>query len=346
MRWLFGFLATVFTGIILIGVFATWAKHEVNRPLNLPESGLVYELKPGSSLRAVSRDLEAQRVLPSRWYLELWARWQGDAVSIRAGEYLLHSDLTTATLLDLLRSGEVVQHKLTIVEGTTVRDVLAELRRLGEAGLVRASIEPDTFAADFRAWTGEDHPEGWIYPDTYLFGRGISDKDLVLAAYKRMRETLTTAWAARSEGLPLKSDYEALILASIIEKETGVAHERPMIGGVFANRLRQGMLLQTDPTVIYGMGERYAGNIRKSDLQEATPYNTYVIKGLPPTPIALPGKAAIEAAVNPEQTDALYFVAKGGGAHHFSRTYKEHREAVVKYLLGGRAERYTGDRNP
>ncbi|MGF1547250.1 MAG: endolytic transglycosylase MltG [Thiotrichales bacterium] len=346
MKWLFGFLATLFTGVVLVGAFAIWAKDEAQRPLNIPDAGWVYELKPGSSLRQVSRELEAQGVLPSRWYLELWARWQGDRVNVRAGEYLLTTGLSTATLLTLLQSGEVIQHKLIIVEGSTVRDVLTELRRLGEAGLIRPTIDAATFADDFRAWTGEGHPEGWIYPDTYLFGRGISDKELVLAAYKRMREMLREAWTARDEDLPLKSDYEALVLASIIEKETGVAHERPLIGGVFINRLRKGMLLQTDPTVIYGMGERYEGNIRKSDLREETPYNTYVIKGLPPTPIALPGKAAIVAAVNPEATDALYFVAKGGGAHHFSRTYKEHRDAVVKYLLGGRAERYTGGSNP
>ncbi|HDP89617.1 MAG TPA: endolytic transglycosylase MltG, partial [Thioalkalivibrio sp.] len=200
--------------------------------------------------------------------------------------------------------------------------------------------DPDTLMSEL----GQPgmHPEGWFYPDTYHFPKGTTDVEFLRRANAIMRERLAAEWAEREEGLPLETPYEALILASIVEKESAVASERPMIAAVFVSRLRKGMRLQTDPTVIYGMGESFDGNIRKSDLRRDTPYNTYTRGGLPPTPIALPSGESIHAVMHPAKTDALYFVSRGDGSHHFSATYEEHREAVIRYLLGGKADRYQG----
>jgi len=227
----------------------------------------------------------------------------------------------------------LVQHKLTIVEGSRFTDVVAQLQKAIEAGLMKRVIEPDRYAEVFTEMTGEASPEGWIFPDTYHFPKGQTDKGFLRQAWQRMKETLARAWAQRQPDLPLKTPYEALILASIIEKETGAAEERPQIGGVFINRLKKGMKLQTDPTVIYGMGPDYKGNIRRSDLRKDTPYNTYVHAGLPPTPICMPGRESLRAALHPAEGKALYFVARGDGSHYFSATLKEHNRAVRKYQL-------------
>ncbi len=345
MKWLWALLGTVLAAALVVAAGAYWVHHEAHRPLELPPEGVVYQLQPGTSLRALGRDLEEKGIISSRWALEAWARWQGGERGVRAGEYRFEPGATIVKLLDQLRRGEMVQHKFTITEGSIFREVVDAMQELVAQGLVRKTTEPTQLPKAFVQWTGLEHPEGWIFPDTYLFARGISDKELLMLAHRSMKETLGAAWDRRKDGLPFKKPYEALILASIVEKETGIAEERPLIAGVFINRLKANMLLQTDPTVIYGMGEDYDGNIRKSDLQTDTPYNTYTRLGLPPTPIAMPGKAAIEAVLNPQHTDALYFVAKGGGAHHFSRTYAEHRDAVVRYQLGGHRERYTGDQS-
>jgi UPF0755 protein len=202
-------------------------------------------------------------------------------------------------------------------------------------------VGPDEIMSKL-GYEGED-PEGRFLPETYFFTRNTSDLEILRRSYAAMKELLQEEWDDRDEDLPLKTPYEALILASIVEKETGVADERPMIASVFINRLKKGMKLQTDPTVIYGMGERYKGNIRKKDLQRDTPYNTYTRKGLPPTPIALPAASSIQAVLHPAESEALFFVASGGGRHYFSKTYEEHKQAVIKYLLGGDAARYKGD---
>ncbi len=335
-----------FLVLFLIAVGGAWgwfAWRAMQKPLNLPAEGLVFQLESGASLRALSRQLAARGVVENPWYVEIQGRWLTPGGAIRAGEYLLEPPMTIAELLQKLRQGKALQHRFTVVEGVTFGDFARQLRTLVKKGRIRGVIEDGQYAAAFRKLTGQPHEEGWIFPDTYQYARGDTDRTLMLAAYHKMKATLDANWASRQKDLPLKTPYEALILASIVEKETGVASERPIIAGVFIRRLRLGMKLQTDPTVVYGMGERYHGNIHKADLKRDTPYNTYTRKGLPPTPIALPGAGAIAAVTHPNDTGALFFVAKGGGRHHFSKTYKEHRAAVIKYLLGGKAKRYKGD---
>jgi UPF0755 protein len=233
--------------------------------------------------------------------------------------------------LALFASGRSIQYPVTLVEGRRFRDVVGELAEVSVlehelTGLSDAEVME-------RVGIDEAHPEGWLFPDTYLVVRGSTDVALLRRAYERMQEVLAEEWANRSEDLPLATPYDALILASIIEKETGVAEERPAIAGVFVRRLQRGMRLQTDPTVIYGMDDAFDGDIRRADLRRETPYNTYVIDGLPPTPIALPGREAIHAALHPADGDSLYFVARGDGRHYFSATLDEHNCAVRHYQL-------------
>jgi len=336
----------IITGVIIVlialTVFTGYKQFQtaIKQPLNIPETGIVYSLKPGTSIRALGQDLEQKGIIKNARNLEWLARLDDKARKIRAGEYKIEPGLTLESLLGLFVGGKTVQYKFAIVEGTRFTDALKTLSANEE---IKQHVSPDEFVTEFKAWTGEDYPEGWLYPDTYHFTRGDDDKALLLRAYQNMKTELELAWEKRQPDLPLKTPYEALILASIVEKETAVAKERPLIAGVFINRLRKGMKLQTDPTVIYGMGDQYKGNIRKKDLKKDTPYNTYTRTGLPPTPIALVGKEALEAVVNPATTEALFFVAKGGGEHQFSKTYKEHRKAVIKYQLKGKARRYKGD---
>ena len=281
-------------------------------------------------MRSVADDLAARGVVSDADHLYWLARWEGKA-GLKAGEYRLQAGITPTQALDILISGESISHQVTFVEGWQFREWRAALARnevlvqtLQERGddEIMALLDPEG-----------RHPEGLFYPDTWHFDRGMSDLDLLRRAYRRMETVLAEEWEQRAEGLPLKTPYEALILASIVEKETGLAEERAAIAGVFTRRLQRGMKLQTDPTVIYGMGERFDGNIRRRDLREDTPYNTYVHKGLPPTPICMPGRAAIHAALHPADGKALYFVARGDGGHVFSATLKEHNAAVRKYQL-------------
>ncbi len=330
-------------GLVAMGAYAWSFWQGMQKPLDLPVEGLTYTLKPGTSLRALAGDLARKEIIDNPWYLEVWARWVEPGGEIRAGEYRFDSRLDIPGLLAVIRSGRSLQHRFTVVEGSSVQDFLAQLENLGAKGLINMTIRPENFRQVFTELTQQSDPEGWIFPDTYHFSRGDTDRDLITRAYLRMKKTLEQDWSRRDKSLPLKTPYEALILASIVEKETGAAEERPKIAGVFIERLNKKMRLQTDPTVIYGMGNKYKGNISKADLKKDTPYNTYTRSGLPPTPIALPGGDAIHAVMHPENTGALYFVAKGGGRHYFSRTYKEHKRAVVKYLLGGHAKRYKGD---
>jgi UPF0755 protein len=262
----------------------------------------------------------------------LWARYQRLGSKIKAGEYALAPGSSPEQLLQLLTSGDVMLRSLTIVEGSTY----AELRRAIDKRTDIKHTLNDLSDAELMQLLGsaERHPEAQFFPDTYQFAKGIADIDILRMAQQRMQRELAAAWATRAPGLLLNSPYEALILASIVEKETALASERPLIAGVFIERLSRGMLLQTDPTVIYGLGANYDGNLRKVDLLRDTPYNTYTRTGLTPTPICLPGAAALRAAVNPQRTGALYFVAtgKGDGSHYFSRNLNEHNAAVQRYL--------------
>lgn len=311
----------------------------VERPLELPEDGVVFEVRPGVSLRALSRELADRGIVSRPHYIEWHARRIGVAGAIKAGEYRLDANLTPAAMLALFASGRTLQYSLTIPEGWTFRQMMAAIAAHDR---ISATLDPDDQEAIMAAIDRPGlHPEGWFYPDTWHFPRGTTDLDFLVRANRRMEEVLEREWAARREGLPLESPYEALILASLIERETGVPEERPLIAAVFVSRLKRGMRLQTDPSVIYGM-EEYDGRIRYRDLRTDTPYNTYTRAGLPPTPIALPGGDAIRAALNPAESKALFFVSRGDGSHHFSESYEEHRRAVIRYQLGGDASRYRG----
>jgi UPF0755 protein len=336
----------VFTVITLwVAGFYVWQFAQgMYQPLAISKKGLTYTIEPGTSIRALATDLNSKGVLANPWYLEVWARWLEPGNGIQAGEYHLESGLTIAKLLSIFRSGRAIQHRYTVVEGSSFRQVMQQMSMMAEKGLIKTSLGGGQFTQVFKNSTGELYPEGWVFPDTYQFIRGTTDEVLILRAYQRMKKTLLETWGKRAKGLPINTPYEALILASIVEKETGAEEERARIAGVFTQRLRKGMRLQTDPTVIYGMGKAYNGNITKADLRRDTPYNTYTRKGLPPTPIAMPGRASIDAVMHPDETGDLFFVASGGGRHHFSKTYKEHKQAVVKYLLNGKPSRYQGDK--
>jgi UPF0755 protein len=254
------------------------------------------------------------------------------ATRLQAGQYRLDPGMTPQALLETLARGAVVQRTLTLVEGQTFRELLTLVHASDKLRHTLQDLDTDELMAALGH--ADEHPEGRFLPDTYHFPIGTTDRDFLQRAYRAMAELLAKEWVDREADLPLKSAYEALILASIVEKETGLAAERPLIAGVFISRLEQGMRLQTDPTVIYGMGEDFDGNIRSKDLRADTPYNTYTRYGLPPTPIAMPGADAIRAVLHPEKKGYLYFVARGNGAHYFSRTLEEHNRAVQKFQLG------------
>jgi len=324
-------MLAVLAALLLAATAFLWWK--IEQPLPMRDERVEIVVPAGASARAIGEALNTRGVDVDVNLFVAAARWHDAARRLRAGRYEFTRGMRLADVVDKLRRGETLKERLTIVEGWTFREMRAALA--AHPFLKRDSVAmSDT---QLLAALGADatHPEGLFAPDTYVFDAGSSDLDLLRQAYRMQQARLQRAWEARADKLPLKSPYEALILASIIEKETGAAEERARIGGVFVNRLRLGMLLQTDPTVIYGIGERFDGNLRKRDLTTDTPYNTYTRGGLPPTPIALPGQAAIEAALKPEPTRALYFVARGDGTSQFSETLAEHNRAVVKYQLGG-----------
>ena len=297
---------------------------------------MLYEIKPGISFKRVAADLHAQGILSRPIYWRFMAFHQGKANKIKAGQYRLRSPIVPAQLLDLFVNGKTALFRLTLLEGWTYAQVIRAVRSHPQ---ILCTLAPD---ADVMSMLGQKEmsPEGWFYPNTYHFPKGTTDLAFLKRAYRLMRTKLEKEWVSRASNLPLQSPYEALILASIVEKETAIPAERALIAAVFLSRLKKGMRLQTDPTVIYGLGESYNGDLSYQNLRRDTPYNTYLHRGLPPTPIALPSAAALHAVLNPAPTKALYFVAKGDGSHYFSETYKEHRQAVIKYQLGGDAHRY------
>jgi len=315
---------------------AAWLEHDFRAP-GPASSALRIQVEPGLTVRNVLARLARAGALAHPRLTEVYLRLHGRRFRIKAGEYQVEPHASAAAIVAMLAEGRVVLEQLTVVEGTT----FADLRRLLESDPHIRSTLRGKSDAEVMAAIGHpgELPEGRFFPDTYRFASGTTDVEILKVAYDKMSAVLASAWAQRAAGLPLPSVYEALTLASIIEKETGVATERPLIAGVFLGRLRKGMRLQSDPTVIYGMGSRYDGQIRSRDLTTDTPYNTYTRAGLPPTPIALPGRDSILAAVHPAQTDALYFVATGeGGTHQFSATLEEHNAAVQRYLARLRAQ--------
>ncbi len=323
--------------LIALGNAGAWfwvqMQEHLDHPLHLAGTRVNYTVVAGAGIGTIARDLASADILTEPAYLVIAARLSGQAGRIQAGEYALTPDLTPRRLFEHMVAGRVVQHRLTLIEGwsfDTVRSALARHPRVRPtlAGLSRAEV---------MARLGEEagDPEGRFYPDTYRFPAGTRDVAILEMAKERMDRKLGQAWARRASGLPYRRAYEALIMASIIEKETAVPAERPLIAGVFVRRLSRGMPLQTDPAVIYALGAGFDGDLRRADLAVESPYNTYRHAGLPPTPIAMPGEAALHAALHPARGASLYFVAKGDGHHHFSSTLEEHNKAVASYQSRG-----------
>ena len=303
-------------------------------PLKLRADPTDFSIKPGSSLKSATRQIVESGVELNAWQFNLLGRLLGKAGTIKAGSYEVGEGITPLALLNKLSAGEVAQTEIVFIEGWTFRQLRATLDADPDVRHDSAALGDAEIMA--RLGAAGRSPEGLFFPDTYVFGKGTSDLDILRRAYTAMDKQLQTAWQQRAPDLPYRNPYEALIMASVIEKETGQASERTLIAGVFVNRLRIGMMLQTDPSVIYGLGEKFDGNLRKKDLLADTPHNTYTRAGLPPTPIAMPGQAALQAALNPAKTAALYFVARGDGSSEFSRTLAEHARAVAKYQRQGR----------
>jgi UPF0755 protein len=321
-------LALLLFAVAAAGI-AWWT---VLRPLTLPRSPYEFDVKPGMSLAAVARELQGADVLPHAFPMIALARFSGVDRAIKAGSYEIETGITLRQLLGRLTQGDASQTSFAIIEGTTFADVRRALRDGGEvrntvldlpdSELMRRLGAPGTTA------------EGRFFPDTYFFAAGSSDLNLLRRAHDAMNARLAAAWEKRADGLPLASPDEALILASIVEKETGRPVDRPLIASVFVNRLKRGMRLQTDPTVIYGMGDKFDGNLRRRDLDTDTPWNTYTRDGLPPTPIALPSQASLDAVLHPPPTEFLYFVARGDGSSQFSTNLPDHNRAVAKFQKG------------
>lgn len=323
-------LALIAVAVVAVAVWR--ANAWLQEPIVALQEPYVFEVPRGTSVRSIAAELNRKGLLEQPLVWTAWARLTRQTGGLKAGEYEFRPGQTPQGLLQQLSSGQVLLHSITFIEGAT----FADIRKLLQAN---DSIQGKLVDADGETVMrklGEPgvHPEGQFFPDTYRFPRGSTDIEVLAMAHRRMKAELEASWEARAPDLPLATKYEALILASIVEKETALESERPLIAGVFVERLRRGMRLQTDPTVIYGIGARYDGNIRRTDLQRDTPYNTYTRSGLPPTPIALPGVESLRAATQPKVTGAIFFVAtgKGDGSHVFSNTLAEHEAAVQRYL--------------
>lgn len=340
--------------ILLILMFVTnklvisyW--HSPLKHLTEPQ---LYTVVSGTGFNAVANDLATKNILERPLLTTLWVRFFEPDFLLKVGEYRFPAFSSPAQIIDILGSGVSLQYKVTFVEGDNALQMLMRLPSNDTLEFIALEQEGRTFDTSPQVMMdmlmpsaiglmgASTHPEGWFLPNTYFYSRGDSASSILLRAHLAMIEVLAEEWSARDQGLPYQSAYEALIMASLIEKETGVAYERPQIAGVFVRRLQKRMRLQTDPSVIYGMGAKYQGNLRRADLKRDTVYNTYTRHGLPPTPIAMPGRAAIHAALHPLDGDTLYFVAKGDGSHYFSATLKEHQAAVRKYQIKQRRANY------
>ncbi|HYD75579.1 endolytic transglycosylase MltG [Ramlibacter sp.] len=326
-------LKTVFLlGALALLAFAAAGWWWINQPLRLPAATVDFSVEPGTLPRAVAQGVRDAGVDVDPDLLYAWFRISGQGRRIKAGSYELETGITPRRLLSKLARGEESLRAITLVEGWTFRQVRAALAK--EESLKHDTAGLDDAAVMALLGRAGQHPEGRFFPDTYAYSRGSTESHLLERAMRAMDRRLEAAWAQRTPQAAVKSPEEALILASIVEKETGRGDDRPLVSAVFNNRLRIGMPLQTDPTVIYGMGAAFKGNLRRIDLQTDTPWNTYTRPGLPPTPIAMPGKASLLAAVQPAPGKALYFVSRGDGSSHFSESLNEHNRAVDKYQRG------------
>ncbi|MDQ7090997.1 MAG: endolytic transglycosylase MltG [Methylococcales bacterium] len=328
MKIFVNILAFLSFAFIAVAIFGWVTYHKENLRIVVIESQS-FEIKKGDSVTQIIQNLQKQKVDINPLWFKIIGYSQQSIHTLKAGEYTLKKNLTTRELLALLTSGKSRQYSITFPEGWAFKQMLKKISETPNLQQTLAGVDNETLMS--RLGADYKHPEGLFFPDTYFFNKNSSDFSILQKAYDKMQRVLQQQWDNKEKDLVIKTPYETLILASIIEKETAAMSERTLISGVFSRRLQKRMLLQTDPTVIYGMGDHYQGNIRRKDLREATPYNTYVIKGLPPTPIAMPGKAAIHAALHPAKGKSLYFVSRGDGTHVFSATLKDHNNAVNTY---------------
>ncbi|MFT0212433.1 endolytic transglycosylase MltG [Pseudomonas sp. F1_0610] len=336
IRKLFLTLFSFILAVAIVGGAAFWLQEDsVTQKLSITTE-YILEVPSGSTPNALFSRLESEGLIQGAFWLRLHWRLNYQGKNLHVGEYRLTPGMDVKQVIDKWLRGDIVQYKVTLVEGHNIRQIRAALA----ANEHITQTLGDVSNAELMERLGKRgvHPEGQFFPDTYQFTKGQTDFELLKQAHQRLEKVLAQEWEQRADNLPLKTPYEALVLASIIEKETGVPSERSEIAGVFVRRLNKGMRLQTDPTVIYGMGERYQGRIRSADLKEATAYNTYLIQGLPPTPIAMVGREAIHAALHPKEGRSLFFVAKGDGSHYFSETLSEHNKAVREYQLRRRSD--------
>ena len=332
----------IYSGLLAVLACAAlgyYAWHWLNTPVDTTASKVTFELPHGSGISALSYKLAQRGIITQPKIWSVYARFTGQAQRIKAGEYALSSGLTPQQWLAKLVVGDVVMYRVTVVEGSTVANMLDVLAAHPQ---IQRTLPALTVAnlSKYLDLPDQQHPEGWLFPDTYVFRKGATDLAILKQAQRRLASVLQQEWQTRAPDLPYNNAYEALIMASIVEKESGRGDERQRVAGVFVRRLQKGMRLQTDPTVIYGMGAAYDGDLRRRDLKRDTPHNTYTRHGLPPTPIALSGRAAIHAALHPAPGDALYFVAKGDGSHYFSSTLAEHLQAVQDFQVKNRAKNY------
>ncbi|WP_018624997.1 endolytic transglycosylase MltG [Kangiella aquimarina] len=328
-------ILTFFILLVLIFSGITWYlwngfQEFIQQPLGLEQE---LDVEKGTSAYSLGRKWQKQDVIEQFYYYQLLLKLKPELRSIKAGNYKITPDMTAVDVLQKLVAGDVIKYQFSVIEGSNIYELLVALQ--ANPDLVHELNYEKEYADIFRSmqFVGQSHPEGMFYADTYQFIKGDSDLDILKRAHDRLLTILDQEWSGRADGLPYETPYQALIMASIIEKETAVPAERPEISGVFVRRMAKNMLLQTDPTIIYGLLPEFDGNIRRNDIRNPHPWNTYVHRGLPPTPIAMVGREAIQAALNPKPGDTLYFVAKGDGSHHFSKTLEEHNRAVRKYQL-------------
>lgn len=323
---------------IMVTMLSIYFKDYANKPLSLDVKQVQLVVEPGMHFKQITQVLVERGMIKETLPWHVFGRLSGASNAIKAGEYTLQTNLSPVQLLNKLIKGDTVQFAMTVIEGWTFNQLWEEVQKHEKIKQVATTKD------ELLEMLGIDqHPEGLFYPDTYHFPAGTTNVEFFQRAYDYMTKVLQEEWSNRPKDTLLKTAEEVLTLASIIEKETSVDDERELVAAVFNTRLKRNMKLQTDPTVIYGMGDEYKGNIRRKDLKTDTPYNTYVHKGLPPSPIALPSRASIAAALHPADSEVLFFVSKGDGTHYFSKTYDEHRDAVIKYQLGGKKHKYKAD---
>ncbi|MEE9328201.1 MAG: endolytic transglycosylase MltG [Cocleimonas sp.] len=343
MKFFFKALLSLTLFAVIAASYYGYTEFTVFKQSTITKNTASFEIKKGSNIRTVSKHLEEQNLFKPALFFTALAKLNKQDTKIKAGEYQLSKGLTPDQVLTLFTKGKTLQYKTRFPEGTTFKDLVQIIKT--DPNLKQTLTDDDYKNIMQKLKTKYAHyqAEGWFFPDTFSYPKGTTDLEFLQRSHNAMLKLLDEQWQNRKKYKGINTPYDALILASIIEKETGDPKDRNKVARVFVNRLKKDMLLQTDPTVIYGMGDKYKGNIRKKDLRKDTPYNTYTRKGLTPTPIATPSAASIKAAFNPVDGDMLFFVAKGDGSSYFSKTYKEHKRAVIKYLLNGKANRYKGD---